>query len=217
MFFSQPANIGYFLITIDGITYNQTEEHNLSINSILLSTIERENKKFLCSNDTQILLLENSIQDFDAPCSVPQLLEKQLNNALHQAGIYTINIAIFGIEEAVDNHGVNLSLIYHSFSIFFSRHIYHVPNIFIQHINGTWLDSSLELNKQLYEIFISNDIKRLTTRVYRLSKSYSYFYSHPLSIDDRDYLEKLLLTLHNQQSKFQFYSFIHLFSPPFLL
>jgi hypothetical protein len=32
-------------------------------------------------------------------------LEKQLNNALHQAGIYTMNVVIFGIEEAVDNLG----------------------------------------------------------------------------------------------------------------
>jgi hypothetical protein len=32
-------------------------------------------------------------------------LERQLNNALHQAGIYTMNVVIFGIEEAVDNLG----------------------------------------------------------------------------------------------------------------
>ncbi len=75
------------------------------MNSILLSTIQRENSKLLCSNHTEILLLENSIRDFYAPCSIPQLLEKQLNNALHQAGIYTMNIAIFGVEEAVDDHG----------------------------------------------------------------------------------------------------------------
>jgi hypothetical protein len=83
-----------------------------------------------------------------------------------------------------------------------SRQIYHLPNIFLQHTNGTWLDSFLEFNNQIYEIFMSNEMKRLTTRVYRLSKSYSYFYSHSLSKNDRDYLEKLLLTLHNQQSKF---------------
>jgi hypothetical protein len=71
--FSQSANIGYFLITINGITYNQTMNNNLSINSILLSTIEKENKNLLCSNQTQILLLENSIQNFYTPCSIPQL------------------------------------------------------------------------------------------------------------------------------------------------
>jgi hypothetical protein len=75
------------------------------MNSILLSTIQRESAKLLCSNHTEILLLENSIRDYYAPCSVPQLLERQLNNALHQAGIYTMNVVIFGIEEAVDNHG----------------------------------------------------------------------------------------------------------------
>jgi len=32
-------------------------------------------------------------------------LEKQLNNALHQAGIYTMSVVIFGFEEAVDNFG----------------------------------------------------------------------------------------------------------------
>jgi hypothetical protein len=75
------------------------------MNSILRSTIQRENAKLLCSNHTKILLLENSIRNFYAPCSIPQLLERQLNNALHQAGIYTMNVAIFGVEEAVDNHG----------------------------------------------------------------------------------------------------------------
>lgn len=102
---SQPANIAYFLITIDGITYNQTEQKHLSINSILRSTIEKESKKLLCSNHTGILLLEKSLRDFSAPCSHPQLLERQLNNALHQAGIYTMNFVIFGIDEAVDDHG----------------------------------------------------------------------------------------------------------------
>jgi predicted nuclease of predicted toxin-antitoxin system len=32
-------------------------------------------------------------------------LQRQLNNALQQAGIYTINMTIFGVEEAVDNLG----------------------------------------------------------------------------------------------------------------
>jgi hypothetical protein len=83
--------------------------------------------------------------------------------------------------------------------------------MFLQYTNGTWLDSSLELSNQFYEILMSNEMKRLTTRVYRLSKSYSYLYSHSLSKNDRDYLEKLLLTLHNQQSKFDLsFSFISL-------
>jgi len=79
-----------------------------------------------------------------------------------------------------------------------SRQIYRLPNIFLQHVNGTWLDSSIELNNQLIDIFISNQMQRLTNRVYRLSKSFSYFYSNPLSINDRDYLAKLILTHYNQ-------------------
>lgn len=69
----------------------------------------------------------------------------------------------------------------------------------------------MEFNPQLYEIFIANDLRRITTPLYRLSKAYSYLYSHPLSISDRDYLEKLLLTLHNQQSKYpsSFIDFLH--------
>lgn len=68
----------------------------------------------------------------------------------------------------------------------------------------------MEFNPQLYEIFIANDLRRITTRLYRLSKAYSYLYSQPLSINDRDYLEKLLLTLHNQQSKSpSFIDFLH--------
>ena len=102
---SQHANIAYFLITIDGTTYDQTTVNNLSTNSVLRSTIEKETKKLLCSNRTEILLLENSIRDFSAPCSHPQLLERQLNNALHQAGIYTMNFVIFSVEEVVDDHG----------------------------------------------------------------------------------------------------------------
>jgi hypothetical protein len=83
----------------------------------------------------------------------------------------------------------------------FFRQIYYLPNIFVQHVNGTWLDNSFELDYQLFEILISNQMQQLTNRVYRLSKSYSYFYSNSLSINDRDYLEKLILILNNQQSK----------------
>ena len=44
---------------------------NLSMNSILLSTIQQGNENLLCSEETQILLLENSIQDFYSPeCSL---------------------------------------------------------------------------------------------------------------------------------------------------
>lgn len=90
------------------------------------------------------------------------------------------------------------------------RQIYRLPNLFFQHVNGTWLNAPLEFNPQLYEILIDNDLKRITTPLYRLSKAYSYLYSHPLSMNDRDYLEKLLLTVHNQQSKI---SFFHSFPP----
>jgi hypothetical protein len=88
-----------------------------------------------------------------------------------------------------------LILFIHSF-----RQIYHLPNIFLQHINGTWLDSSFELNDQLYQIFISNEMQRSATHIYRLSKAYSYFYSNDVSINNRDYLQKLVLNLFNQQS-----------------
>ncbi|CAF4066459.1 unnamed protein product, partial [Rotaria sp. Silwood2] len=91
---------------------------------------------------------------------------------------------IFDMEEVVDSFG----------------QIYRLPNIFLQHINGTWLDSSLELNNELYEILISNQMQRLTNRVYRLSTSFSYFYSNSLSINDRNYLQKLILILFNQQN-----------------
>jgi hypothetical protein len=37
--------------------------------------------------------------------SLPFRLQRQLNNALQQAGIYTINMTIFGVEEAVDDLG----------------------------------------------------------------------------------------------------------------
>ena len=32
-------------------------------------------------------------------------LQKQLNNALQQAGLFTINMTVFNVEEAVDNLG----------------------------------------------------------------------------------------------------------------
>ena len=112
-------------------------------------------------------------------------LQRQLNNALQQAGIYTINMTIFGVEEAVDTLG----------------QIYRLPNIYIQQQNGTWLDGPLQLNNQLYQILISVQMQRLVTRVYRLSKAYSYFYSNVLTTIDQGYLQTLILTLYNQQIK----------------
>ena len=32
-------------------------------------------------------------------------LEQHLNDALHQAGIYTMNVTIFGVEKAVNSAG----------------------------------------------------------------------------------------------------------------
>ncbi|UJR35334.1 hypothetical protein I4U23_028095, partial [Adineta vaga] len=180
----QPANTAYFLITINGMTYNQTLATNLTINPILLSTITQANNQLLCSNQTQIIPYQNSIQDFHISCPIPQILQRRLNNALQQAGIYTMNMTIFGVEEAVDNLG----------------QIYRLPNIYIQHQNGTWLDSPLQLNNQLYQILISVQMQRILTRIYRLSKAYSYFYSNSLTINDREYLQRLILATYNQQS-----------------
>ncbi|CAF1204774.1 unnamed protein product [Adineta ricciae] len=180
----QPANTAYFLITINGMTYNQTSTTNLTLNPILLSTIAQANSQLLCSNQTQILPFQNSIQDFYVSCPIPQILQRQLNNALQQAGIYTINMTIFGVEEAVDT----------------TNRIYRLPNIYIQHQNGTWFDAPLQLNSQLYQILISVQLQRLLTRVYRLSKAYSYFFSNSLTINERDYLQRLILATYNQQS-----------------
>ncbi len=44
-------------------------------------------------------------------------------------------------------------------------------------------------------------MQRLLTRVYLLSEAYSYFYLNSLTTNDRDYLQRLILTLYNQQSK----------------
>jgi hypothetical protein len=112
-------------------------------------------------------------------------LQRQLNNALQQAGIYTINMTIFGVDEAVDALG----------------QIYRLPNIYIQYQNGTWLDGPLQLNNQLYQILLSVQMQRLVTRVYRLSEAYSYFYANILTTIDQNYLQNLILTLYNQQSK----------------
>ena len=130
-------------------------------------------------------------------------LEERLNNALRQAGIYNMRVVIFGVEDAIDVLGWVLPLSSWTFKlpVIVFRQVYHVPNIFLQHVNGTWLDGPLELSRELHEILISNQLQRLATRLYRLSKAYSLFYAHPLSSNDRDYLRKLVLTLYNQQSK----------------
>jgi len=64
------------------------------------------------------------------------------------------------------------------------------------------------LNSQLYEILIANQMQRLTTPVYFLSEAYSYFYLNDLTVNDLDYLQRLILTLYNQQSKHKFSSLI---------
>ena len=102
-------------------------------------------------------------------------LQRQLNNALQQAGIYTINMTIIGVDEAVDALG----------------QIYRLPNIYIQHQNGTWLDAPLQLNNQLYQILLSVQMQRLVTTVYRLSKAYSYFYLNMLTTNDQNLFTKL--------------------------
>ena len=71
--FRQPANIAFFLITINGMTYNQTAVANLSTNPLLLATIAQANSQLLCPSSTQILPMQNSIQDFHVPCPIPQL------------------------------------------------------------------------------------------------------------------------------------------------
>ena len=94
-------------------------------------------------------------------------------------------MTIIGVEEAVDALG----------------QIYRIPNIYIQQQNGIWLDGPLQLNNQLYQILLSVQMQRLTTRVYRLAKAYSYFYANTLTTNDQLYLQRLVLTLYNQQSK----------------
>jgi hypothetical protein len=78
----QPANIAYFLITINGTTYNQTLMNNLALNSLVISTITQTNNQLLCSNQTQILPLQNSIQDFYISCPIPQMSVRKLSRFL---------------------------------------------------------------------------------------------------------------------------------------
>ena len=69
----RPANTAFYLVTMNGMTFNQTLSANLSVNPTLLSTIAQINNQLLCSNQTQIIPLQNSIQDFHVPCPIPQL------------------------------------------------------------------------------------------------------------------------------------------------
>ena len=46
-------------------------------------------------------------------------------------------------------------------------------------------------------------MQRITTRFYRLSKAFAFFYPNNLSMNDREFLQRLVLTLYNQQSDFQ--------------
>lgn len=69
----QPANIAYFLITINGMTYNQSLFSNLSTNPLLISTINQANSQLLCPNQTQMIPNQNSIDDFYVPCPIPQM------------------------------------------------------------------------------------------------------------------------------------------------
>ncbi len=58
------------------MTYNQTSVSNLASNPILISTITQANNQLLCPNQTQILPLQHSIQDFYISCPIPQMLVK---------------------------------------------------------------------------------------------------------------------------------------------
>lgn len=44
-------------------------------------------------------------------------------------------------------------------------------------------------------------MQRIVTPLYRLSRAYSYFYGNRLTINDREYLERLVLTIYNRQSE----------------
>ena len=139
--------------------------------------------------------------------SLDPRLEWQLNNAVQQAGIYTMNVTIFGADEAVDHLGYDYIFVCpFSIDLARSRQVYRLPNIFIRLTNGTWLDGPMEVSHQLAQIFAGNHLQRVTNRVYRLSKAYSYLYANSVSASSRDHLEKLLLILYNRKSEMPFYS-----------
>lgn len=69
----QPANTAYYLITINGTTFNQTAAINLETNPVLLSTIAQANGQLVCPSQTQVLPVQRGIRDFHAPCPIPQM------------------------------------------------------------------------------------------------------------------------------------------------
>jgi hypothetical protein len=136
-------------------------------------------------------------------------LEQQLNTALHQAGIYSMNITIFDIDEVIDNLGYCLFVVDKTNNDRMSfvkrfRHVYHLPRMFLRNINGTWLNSPLILNVELTTIFLAHQMERVTRRVYYLSKCHSFFYDNRPSNKDREYLQTWTLLLHKQQSNIIF-------------
>lgn len=82
------------------------------------------------------------------------------------------------------------------------RQVYQVPNIFLRHGNGTWLSYALEFDQELFPIFIDHQMQRINNRVYDLSKTLSYLYANPTTSADREYLEKVISMIHQQQSNF---------------
>jgi hypothetical protein len=55
------------------MTYNQTSVSSLASNPLLISTIIQGNNQLLCPNQTQIIPMQSSIQDFYVPCPIPQM------------------------------------------------------------------------------------------------------------------------------------------------
>ena len=62
------------------------------------------------------------------------------------------------------------------------------------------MNDALEFDRDLFSIFTVNQMQRLTNRVYDLSKTLSYLYANPTTSTDREYLEKVILMLHQQKS-----------------
>jgi len=81
------------------------------------SSLRKQHSRFLCSlsNTTIVSKQKDAIKLIEINSF---RLEKNLNNALHRSGIYTMNVVIFGIEEAVDNLGSVVFLIPFFFVLF---------------------------------------------------------------------------------------------------
>ncbi len=58
------------------MTYNQTSVSSLASNPLLISTITQTNNQLLCPNQTQIIPIQSSIQDFYVACPIPQMYVK---------------------------------------------------------------------------------------------------------------------------------------------